>query len=85
MPFPHKFIKLSFKERVDLRFALERLHTSGKTRECKRIEAVRLSNKGITFKRISRLLKVSYRSVKGWISAYQKGGLEGLCSPDKIG
>ena len=78
MPYPHKFIKLTFKERVDIRLKLEELYAQGKKRECKRLETIYFSDKGITYRKICKTLDVSYRSVKGWISTYKKSGLNGL-------
>jgi len=78
MPYPHKFIKLTFKERVNIRLKLEELYKQGKKRECKRLETIYWSDKGLPFKDICEAIKVSYRSVKGWVSAYQKNGMDGL-------
>jgi len=81
MPYPHQFIKLTFKERVDLRLKSEELYKQGKKRECKRLQAIYFSDKGLTYKQLCKTVGASYRSIKGWISTYRKRGLDGLLNP----
>jgi hypothetical protein len=83
MPYPHKFIELTFAERVRIRLEMERLHAQGKERECKRLEAVYLSAKKLTLQQIARQVKATYRSVKKWVSTYQKGGTSALVKGEK--
>ncbi|MEW6027520.1 MAG: helix-turn-helix domain-containing protein [Planctomycetota bacterium] len=83
MPFPHRFIKLADEERRRISRELERLAQQGDFRRRKRLQAVYLSNSGLTYDRIAERLKVSYWSVQLWISTYQKLGLNGFPGRDE--
>jgi DNA-binding transcriptional ArsR family regulator len=89
MPYPHKFIKLTEEERKRLEAELKNLAI---TTECcnrrrlqkrRRLQAIYFSSIGWEIDKISKSLKVSYRSVKGWLSAYRKNGIEALIRDKK--
>jgi hypothetical protein len=84
MSYPHKFIKLTEQERKRIEAELRRCAMQGKLRERKRLQVIYLSGQGKTFQEIQALLaKASYRSIKRWVSAYLKSGLDGLIKWDK--
>jgi hypothetical protein len=78
MPYPHQFVKLTDEERRKISSILADLAVKGKWQKRQRVSAVWFSDQGHTEEQISQLLKVSYRSVKKWLSIYRKGGLEAL-------
>ena len=79
MPYPHQFIPpLRDEERRKISSILADLAVKGKWQKRQRVSAVWFSGQGHTEEQISQLLKVSYRSVKKWLSIYRKGGLEAL-------
>jgi len=76
MPYQHRFIKLAEEERKRISRELERFAIRGEHRKRKRLQAVWLSDSGLTYQQISKRLDVTYQSVKMWISAYRKSGLD---------
>lgn len=78
MPYPHTFINLSPEEKSKISRELERMAIKGEHRKRKRLQGVWLSNSGLTYQEISKRLAVTYQSVKMWISAYKKLGLDGF-------
>ncbi|MEW6027325.1 MAG: helix-turn-helix domain-containing protein [Planctomycetota bacterium] len=76
MPYPHTYIKLSPEEKSRISRELEQMALKGKHRKRKRLQAVWLSNSGLTYEEISQRLDVTYQSVKMWILAYKKLGID---------
>ncbi|MFH1230356.1 MAG: helix-turn-helix domain-containing protein [Planctomycetota bacterium] len=83
MPYPHKFIKLTFAERVRIRLAIEEFYKKGQYYRCKPLEAFQLSDRGFTFDRIGFSLKVTYRTIQTWFSRYWEYGLEWFLQAEK--
>jgi transposase len=75
MPYPHTYIKLSPDEKSRISRELEQMALKGEHRKRKRLQAVWLSNSGLTYQEICQRLDVTYQSVKMWITAYKKLGL----------
>ncbi|MBI4711977.1 MAG: helix-turn-helix domain-containing protein [Planctomycetes bacterium] len=78
MPYPYQFIKLTEAQRRELKDELKRLAIANKHRIRRRLQAIYYSDKGKTFKQISNILDVSYRSVKMWVHTYRQGGFDVL-------
>ncbi|MFA5793781.1 MAG: helix-turn-helix domain-containing protein [Candidatus Brocadiia bacterium] len=79
MPYPHVFIKLTDPERKRIKEELHRLAIASKLRERRRLQVIYFSDQSNTYQEIQELLKkVSYRSIKNWVSIYRKSGIDGL-------
>jgi len=78
MPYPHTYIKLTDEERKRVSVELQRLTIIGKDKERKRLQAVWLSDCGLTFEQIARRFGKSYRTVQRWVSKYRKERLKAL-------
>ena len=74
MPYPHAYIKLTEEERQRISRELQTMAQRGQHRRRKRLQAIWLSDSGLTYQEISKRLDVTYQSVKMWISAYRKVG-----------
>ena len=83
MPFPHKFIKLTDEERKRISRELQAMALKGQSRKRKRLQAVWLSDSGLTYEQICQRLDTSYWAVQLWITTYQKLGLDGFLASMK--
>lgn len=75
MPYPHQFIKLTDEEEKLIKSKLIEYTVKKQYKKHNRIQALWLSGHGWTFEAISRHERVSYRTVKRWISRYRQKGL----------
>ena len=76
MPYPHRYITLSPEERNRISRLLQELSINRQYRKRIRLQAIWLSDQKQTYLQISQNLNVTYQSVKMWIAAYRKVGLD---------
>lgn len=58
-------------------------HLSG--RYLKRLQSIRLNDRGYQVTRISELLEAHYNSVRNWLKRYEQGGLAALAEKPREG
>ncbi len=78
-----KRIRLMVQQRQELEEAMKGKHLSG--RYLKRLQSVRLNERGYKVKSISELLEVHYNSVCNWLKRYEQGGVAALAEKPRKG
>ncbi|MDI6733525.1 MAG: helix-turn-helix domain-containing protein [Planctomycetota bacterium] len=75
MPFPHKYITLTPEERKKIEQEIKRLTLLLQWKKQRPLKALLFSDQKMTFKNIAETLRVSYTTVRRWVYAYRKHGL----------
>lgn len=71
------------EQRQELEEAMKGKHLSG--RYLKRLQSIRLSDRGYKVRSISELLEVHDNSVRTWFKRYEQGGLAALAEKPREG
>lgn len=78
-----KRLRLTAQQRQELEQAMKAKHLSG--RYLKRLQSIRLNDRGYQVTSISELLEVHYNSVRSWLKRYEQGGLAALSEKPREG
>lgn len=78
-----KQVRLMKQQRQQLKQAMKGKHLSG--RYLKRLQSIRLNDRGYQVTRISELLEAHYNSVRNWLKRYEQGGLAALAEKPREG
>lgn len=78
-----KQVRLTKQQRQQLKQAMKGKHLSG--RYLKRLQSIRLNDRGYQVTRISELLEAHYNSVRNWLKRYEQGGLAALAEKPREG
>jgi transposase len=78
-----KHVQLTAEQRQELEAAMKGKHLSG--RYLKRLQSIRLNDRGYKVASISELLEVHYNSVRTWLKRYEQGGLAALAEKPREG
>jgi transposase len=78
-----KQLHLTAQQRQELEQAMKAKHLSG--RYLKRLQSIRLNDRGYQMTSISEVLEVHYNSVRNWFKRYEQGGVAALAEKPREG